>query len=396
MFDAIVFRNSYVHDDLVDIGALAEALIFYGKVKIIGNQGTLKYILKKIPPAIFLDLIEREMIEFHFLTDNLSTNVRNISDTDTIYYLASVRDPKITYNEHAYNVFKEASKKSPQAKSMASKFEKRIREIDHGGFNQSSLLKAWENTETLEKSVSTILKHLAPEYAQTEKLRFKIEYPKIGFAIDTNIDKELLAKTHKQKIPMKQGIPILTLLSQLQYSYEASFFSASLDSELFVNQYEMEMQEQTLLGLWGRGNQAQTEISEFVDLTLENSFAIREAVNSGRINFYDVIEVIDSSTEFKKWIKGVPPEKKLIQHFYAETIKDSKLSRLPGKTSKWALFTGTSIVLGDLLTGGVATAASATMGAVDTFLADKIIGGWKPHQFVEGRLKKTFQKADSK
>ena len=48
MFESIVFKNSYTHDQNIDIGALAESLIFYGKVKIVGNQGTLKFLLKKI------------------------------------------------------------------------------------------------------------------------------------------------------------------------------------------------------------------------------------------------------------------------------------------------------------------------------------------------------------
>jgi hypothetical protein len=34
--------------------------------------------------------------------------------------------------------------------------------------------------------------------------------------------------------------------------------------------------------------------------------------------------------------------------------------------------------------GGVATSA------VDSFLCEKLISGWKPHQFVEGELKDLF------
>lgn len=393
MFDSIVFKNSYSHDQKIDVGALAESLIFYGKVKIVGNQGTLKYLLRKIPPAIFLDLIERDIIEFHFLSDNLAVHIRNVSETRNHYSLATLQDSKTTYNEHAFTTFKDAASSSPQAKTMAYKFEKKLHQLDHGSFNQNALLKKWENSEAVESSISTILDYLAPQYIQKDKLRFRIEYPSTGgFFIDTNIDPLLLSRTYRLPLPMKQGVPISVLLSQLQYSYESSFFSASLDSELFVDPYEQEMQKKTLQGLWARDNEPQKEVNDFVDLTLDNCNTIREAVNSGRVSFYEVVKVINSSKAFKRWIQGVPPEKTLMQEFYKETIKDSALSKLPAKTSKWILFTGTSLALGSVLSGGIATTAALTMGVIDTFLADKIIGGWKPHQFVEGSLKSTFGK----
>lgn len=391
MFESIVFKNSYTHDQNIDVGALAESLIFYGKVKIVGNQGTLKYLLKKIPPAIFLDLVEREIIEFHFLLDNLAVHIRNVSETQDHYSLATLQDSKTSYNEHAFNTFKEASSRSPQAKTMAYKFERKIHQLNHGSFNQSALLKKWEDSDSTENSISTILHYLAPGYVQKDKLRFRIEHLSTGgFFIDTNIDTHLLSQTYKLKIPMKPGVPISVLLSQLQYSYESSFFSASLDSELFVDAYEQEMQKKTLQGLWVRDDESQRSVADFVELTLDNCHTIREAVNSGRVSFYEVVKVIDSSEAFKLWIRGLSPEKTLVQEFYRETVKDSSLSKLPAKTSKWILFTGASLALDSVLSGGIATTATLTMGVIDTFLADKIIGGWKPHQFVEGSLKNTF------
>ena len=46
--------------------------------------------------------------------------------------------------------------------------------------------------------------------------------------------------------------------------------------------------------------------------------------------------------------------------------------------------------------GGLGTAANVALSAVDSFLADKLIKGWKPHQFVEGDLKSLFDEAQRK
>jgi hypothetical protein len=43
-----------------------------------------------------------------------------------------------------------------------------------------------------------------------------------------------------------------------------------------------------------------------------------------------------------------------------------------------------------IATGGVGTAIGLTVGALDTFCLDKLFSGWKPNQFIEEEVKKSF------
>ena len=88
-----------------------------------------------------------------------------------------------------------------------------------------------------------------------------------------------------------------------------------------------------------------------------------------------------------------PAEASLVRDYYQETIKDSWVEKLPGKSVRWGIFTGLGLTVDALGAGGLGTVAGVALSAVDSFLADKLIKGWKPHQFVEGDLKSLFDQA---
>jgi hypothetical protein len=57
---------------------------------------------------------------------------------------------------------------------------------------------------------------------------------------------------------------------------------------------------------------------------------------------------------------------------------------------RFAFFTGLGLVADTFLTGGLGTLTGMGLGATDSFLLDKLIGGWKPHQFINYSLKPTI------
>ncbi|MDO8414313.1 MAG: hypothetical protein Q7S51_11060, partial [Gallionellaceae bacterium] len=74
MFESIIYKNAIGPGPLIDIGALAEGLIFYGRVVVVGNTGTLKNILEQIPPFILLSLLRDGRVEFHYLADQVGVS----------------------------------------------------------------------------------------------------------------------------------------------------------------------------------------------------------------------------------------------------------------------------------------------------------------------------------
>ena len=71
MFDRIIFKNQTGYGPLIDVGAVAEALLFYGHVSIIANSGTIKYLLTQIPTFVFLDLVRSKRIMLFYVSDQV-------------------------------------------------------------------------------------------------------------------------------------------------------------------------------------------------------------------------------------------------------------------------------------------------------------------------------------
>jgi hypothetical protein len=90
-----------------------------------------------------------------------------------------------------------------------------------------------------------------------------------------------------------------------------------------------------------------------------------------------------------------PPDTNLLRAYYQETVKESWVEKLPAKSTRWGIFTGIGLGLDALGAGGLGTATATALSAVDAFVLDKLIKGWKPHQFVEKDLKTLFSEESS-
>jgi hypothetical protein len=138
------------------------------------------------------------------------------------------------------------------------------------------------------------------------------------------------------------------------------------------------------------------QLAKFIELTLGNGHAIREAVNSGEVTFSKVIALLDKADDFRSWLRSQTPETSLISEFYANSTRDTWAEKIPEKIMRFAFFTGMGLVADAVLTGGLKTLTGIGLGATDSFLLDKLIGGWKPHQFVEHSLRPAFGAHKSK
>lgn len=393
MFESIIYKNAIGSGPLIDIGALAEGLIFYGRVVIVGNTGTLKDILGRIPPFIFLSLLRDGRIEFHYLADQTGVSTMPTGNGQFRHGLVCFSSPNHTIEKIGMQSFKDAASNTGQARIGASQFTKLLHSLDHAGFDQRSILDALSDNALTEASVKSLIQIAAPDYIHTEALRFKIERQDNDLYVDTNIDFVRLNESYHKTIPAAHSsLSEAYLISLIQGAYEATYFAGVLNSEIAVAPIEKVVQAKTVEAIVRKYTQNETQIERFLDLTLTDAHAIREAVNSGAVPFTSVVKLLDSADKFRHWLREQPADAELLRAYYQETVKDTWAEKLPTKSTRWGIFTGIGFAVDALVTGGIVTAANTAISAADTFLIDKLIKGWKPHQFVEGELKPLFDK----
>jgi hypothetical protein len=394
MFKAITFKNTIGPGPLIDIGALAEALLFYGRVAIVGNSATIKGLLRQIPPFVLLSLLHDSRLEFHYLTDQLGVSTSRLNNGKSIHSLIQFSSPDHTIEKVGPKEFKEAAGGTIQARIGASRFSRLLRPIDHAEFDQESILQAISDNRGIQSSVFSLIREITPSFALPGDTFFTIKRENNGFYVDTNLDLDGLNKLYHQTVPASHSsLTEAYLLALIQGAYEATYFAGKLDTEVAVHPIERVIHAKGIEAIALRRTRSQSQIESFSDLTLADSHAIREAVNSGAVAFSAVVKLLDSADKFRHWLHEQPPDENLLRAYYQETVKESWVEKLPAKSTRWGIFTGAGLTLDALGAGGLGTTAGLALSAVDTFLLDKLIKGWKPHQFIEKDLKALFNEA---
>lgn len=391
MFDSITFKNTVGPGPLLDIGAIAEALLFYGRVSIVGNSATLKALLSGIPPYVVLGLLRDKRLEFHFLADQAGVSSTPTTTGRTLQDLICFSFPQDTIEKVGPETFCAAAGNTGQARVGSSQFTRLLQPFDHKGFDQKAVLASLLDNHSTERSVRSILSLAAPGYATREPLRFRIEQQNQGFFVDTNLDFAEINAIYQKTVPQEHStLTEAYLLALMQSAYEATYYAAKLNTEVAVAPIERVVQSAAIEAVVQRRTQSECEIGNFVDLTMNDARTIREAVNSGRIAFTQVVKLIDSADKFRHWLQQQPVDAELVRTYYQAVVKDSWAEKLPGKSARWAVFTGLGLTADALGTAPWGTLGGVAISAVDSFLCERLISGWKPHQFVEGELKKLF------
>lgn len=391
LFEAITYKHRFGPGPALDIGAIAEGLIFYGRVAIVGNIGVLQYLLSKIPPYILLSLLKDGRIEYHYLETQTGVSTTVMSNGRSQHHLMTFAGQSHAIEKAGRDAFRIAAGNTSQAKLNSIKFCSYLKPFSYADFNQFSITKDLDNDINTFETVSSLLKGIVPNYQLPKDLRFKVERENDRFFVDSNLDYEKLNIEYHKSVPKEHSkLSEAYILSIIQGAYESTYFAAKLDAEVAINPIEKAVQSKTVEAIVNRNFRNKSELDSFIDLVLTDGNAIREAVNSGKVQFSEIVKLLDSADKFRDWLINQPPDTKLISAYYQETIKDSWAEKLPGKSLRWSIFTGIGVGIDLMGAGGVGTAAGVAISGADNFFLDKLLSGWKPHQFIEKELKPIF------
>jgi hypothetical protein len=93
MFEFAVLRRTGNGEEQVDIGLLAETLLFYERVHLLLDGGTLIYLIKTIGPELLLELLDRDGVSASFVRETLGTMTHNINGIKSYNFAQFRIDP---------------------------------------------------------------------------------------------------------------------------------------------------------------------------------------------------------------------------------------------------------------------------------------------------------------
>ena len=395
MFESICIRDQELAGKTgpLDMGFLAETLLFYQKVHVIGHVTVLRQLVPACGPDTLIELLQRGCLKVGYLEQLGAIQTKDFGKSNERHAPISMTSPVYELENAAPEAFKKATGKSGRGRRLASRFVSLVERIPAEPNLLDTARGDFLSEDYLENSFRELLRVLAPEYTMPPKLIASVAEHSGLFEIKTHIDFSAAnASYHKMISPSHSSLTVAYFLNLLQRARENLHFASRLCAEMATSPTISPIMSLKVDSLVKSRQRNQERMSCFQDFILHDCRAIREAVNSGEKTFADVLKLLDKAEKFKKWLKDKQPEADLCKEYHHAVTRDTWVDKLPGKTARWSLFTGAGLGIDALGAGGFGTALGVGLGAFDEFILDRLAKGWKPNQFVEGPLNRFLNK----
>lgn len=403
MFEHIVIRRSGNSHAVLDVGLLAETLLFYQKAHLLIDPGSLAYLIDALGEENL-----RRLLNLPFVTASFQ---RNITGTYTDrgpgfavhnFVVMTGHGKGKTLKDREYLV--EMVERKLGSSRKAKKFAQYLFDtmpftpLDERPEPKNDLLRAaaddLADEEFLREGVRDTITILAPSIQLPPTWAFRAHF--IGseiagqpqFVIQTDLDFEQLNAYYHQFIPASHSsLSPENLVTHFLSAREAAFVSTRYMAELVIDPVSAALMRKKLFHLMRKRDAQVEELDLFQQITLQNAKKLREVVNAGERSFGEFLDLLDEAARFKQFLESQNPDKKLIEAYIAEITKVGWLDKMPTKTTRLSITTGLGIAAETLFpTGGAGMLMSLGIGAFDALAVDKLLKGWRPNRFIDDKF----------
>jgi hypothetical protein len=403
-----VFNSLTIGTGELDVGSVAEAMVYYGSVDLYLKGGSLVDLVEHFGYDALVTAIDNKFLQiiferYHYAV--MSNGERpTFHDFGNVNLAGSAKGEKIQNAadeiEHQFlRRFGRNAENRTRARNLADK----VRVADS---NEQILQVARSDAKDkkfVTAAIKALLKALMPGYELPINFRFEVATAKEGFVVLTNLDwTEINRLYHKRVSPTHSSITPAYLLVHLLDARKELTLSANSETDLLVGDGVSAILQTRISSIASRVTKASQDIKYFHVTEFEGR-TFREAINNKERTGVELINLLeDTDTQkFKTWLKSQNPDGFLMKEYDKAVVgRHGWTARLPFRAGKIVTFTGLGLAADALLgTFGLATAAATAasaatelgLGATDEFMLEKLLRGWKPDQFIEGPAKEFLE-----
>lgn len=400
MFEKLSIRPQRPHDPAapLDLGALVEGLLFYGRTEVVLNSGSIKQIAEFWSPEGLLALLDSGMATFKYQQNIAAIQTQHTGTNRERYAPVLVEiasSPSLAAGPELLvgRVLDQVVGKRGRARRLTAQVCRRmvIHRSDEGLTSRvtADLL----DVGFADQAVRRILKAYTPELSLPVDARFEVQQVDEGLRVLTNIDFPAVnALYHKRVPPTHSSITPAFLLAHFVSAREMVEDAAHSDADMAADPAHSAVAELRIKNFLSRRDSSQDSIATFQAFLFDDGRGIREAVNAGDVTLSEILALLNKAEKFKTWLRDQAPDADLVKEYFRVVTSSTWVDRLPSKTLRWLLFSGVGLGLDVVGAGGVGTAIGLTLGAVDSLVLDSMLRGWKPNHFVETSLSRLLTK----
>jgi hypothetical protein len=391
MFDRLCLRanTTYANADPghLDLGLLAEAMLFYETVDVVMNRQVLRQLLNVLGPDVLLRLAESETVNLAYCNQFTGVLTDDRGTKNEKHFLAVAEMPHTRLDQQATELFQEATGKSGKGRRLANRFLGMVSELSLPDDDiHASATADTANDAYLQQVTLAALSYRVPTFQPPSTLEFHcVPAAEDRLQVETNIDWASASQSRRLSDPSASDIGAADVLSDVVNVWEELSIAAHFRSELATNPIASTLIRLKCEELFLASTSSAVSRQRFQDLVVSDAHAVREAVNSGRRSFEDAMELASNAERFRSWLACREPDADLVREYLRACTAKSWADRLPAKSLRWLLVTVGGSVAGAFLAPPVGAIAGPVLGTVDA-LQDAFLSGWRPNQFVEKQL----------
>jgi hypothetical protein len=391
MFKAITIRTQRPHDgeEPIDIGFLAEAMLFYGRVRVIAGPSMLKQLFRRIGPELLLQLCDEGFLQLVYLENGLGIRTADGGTVRERHSAILYGAPAHGFLRFATKAIEDATGRRGHSRRLAAQLH---RKTETKLFTTGVAERAQEDFGLgwhVQRASTRILFEYAPGYlANHPDVFFRVEPSGDSFVVETDIDFAAVNAARREIEGVGTTITPAFILARLLELQGDLFFTADAEADLATDALGADLLSFKMEAVIRASTKSQEELSLFQEFEFQNGNSVRDAVNSGQRGFHELLPVLRRAEKFKQWLQERDSDSQLLKEYYREITAETWIDELPGKAIRWSAFTGAGAAVDALVPTGIATYVGLGLSVGDAFLFDRLVGGWKPSAFVRGPLRK--------
>ncbi|TCD18939.1 hypothetical protein EZ456_20805 [Pedobacter psychrodurus] len=396
MFQKICIKSKEKDTQKVDISFLLDSMLFYGKVIVLVHKEELITLLRYFGEDFLTELITSGRIELR-VRENILGSMSFPGDK---YGIGLFEGKGKSYSTILYEAHRETVRNSASNQKFSDHFSKITQPFQYTQDITEQIKADFENESLLKKLLPIYINARLPQFQLPDELSIEIIKdnsfgPFDAYTLNTNMDIIKLNELSKEmKGDDHHDFNYSGFLLALSESQGDIFIASHFESELVTSKLYSDFISQQLEDLIRRRSKSEENLHLFGEYILENCHSIGDAFMSGMISKKELLEILETADKFRDWLLKIPEDKNIIWEYHKAVSEKTIADKLPTKATRFVIFEGIGIALDVLGAGGIGTAVGLGLSAVDNFYLDKLIGGWKPNQFIEKDLIPAIKKQE--
>jgi hypothetical protein len=373
----------------VTAGQIAEALLFYQNVHLIIDMGSFGQLIRQLGPGTLLSILQRADSTAVYCEETLGTQSQAVGPMQVHGYVAFTltgheglgsfrnREDRVAYMLRNEGIPSSAAKRFARAFLKYAPVRKLSGDFYLKGGITTAARRDLDDANFVRSAVNAALARTEGAEALGSALRFDVVDSDLGMYVFNNVDFASINARRAGLRPPQEAITPAHLLSHILEARAdlalASFYGGDfVSSEVTSSIVELRYSEILRRGRLNEGQRA-----SFHQVTLPDYPSLRETIDSGQRTFKEFLLLLDKATRFKEWLKTAAVDEGLLLSYMEAVKKEGWIQSVPAKTVRY-LFTAAIEQQNPIL--GTAAALA------DSFIIEKLLGGWRPNHFVENRL----------